>query len=77
MFVAVYNKNKTPKYLNDHLVLCDDHKTAALFPAVENAVRAIAELEKLGVASLFDFSIVESEKVADLFVPVRQWRKGE
>lgn len=77
MFVAVHTKSKTPRYLDDALVLCDDPKKSALFPSVEAAVRAISDLEKLGAASLFDFSIVVADKVADLFVPVRQWRRGE
>jgi hypothetical protein len=73
MFVAIHTRGKKLRYLNDAFALVEDKAKSALFPTVESAVRAIHYLETDSVASLFDFSIVEHEKIMGGFVPARQW----
>jgi hypothetical protein len=74
MYVAIHTNGKQLRYVDDELKLITDQKKSALFPTVESATRAITELERLGLASLFDFSIVETEKIDGGFVPAKQWK---
>ncbi len=74
MFVAIHTKGNRLRYLDDEFKLVTDQQKSALFPTVESATRAIAGLEGKGVASLFDFSIVEHEKIEAGFVPAKQWK---